>query len=409
MKLPLLPIILLFVPAAFSSPKSITLDEFLLEAKKSERVSSYRKNQMAQEDSIGRQSVNSPFRSVQVRHTINPVDKEYALRLIPFGIGEQSAEKNLADARLDVLQEQVGVEIARELRNRYNSILLLDHKRRARNFTSKLQKILTYASSVHRQSLRSKKVDIGKLMMVDMQISKNRRQLDMLNSEIRNVEAEIFIKTDGRALSNSLKLIEVAEIRGSIAKRKTDIQSTLHIQLADKKLKSDKAELEFVRTRDWRLLDFFEVKVNRKATRDDYSFGLAINLPFFMDSREDLDARRISVIIREGSLLSKIKRLKIELYQLSKNVLLAVSEHEKHQGSNQIGKLKRYKKIFSQVKGVDPLDLLSIEEQIIRTELDLLESLFRARKLFIKFLFLIGDLNLNPFVNYLKHERSSGK
>ena len=388
------------IASAAIDENSVSMHEYIRTGLDSDRVVSSRRS-LVEHRTVKRNT--SFLRNAQFRFSGKEanLDQKFSLRLSPFGFGEPGAAQRLATATEQVLKSEMSVEMAKELRRRYTNVLELSYKTQQRAIIERLNGVLLRKVKAVRAGLRSKRADITKIMRVDMELSRNLLALDALDTQIRNLEAEIEIQTRGKQLQIPTQLVQVAEIGKRVKQRKATSKESVHIQLANKKLEQDKADLEYAEAKENRILDFVDLGVDGDRSKKDFAVSVAINIPIFKENQQAVDSRRVDVIKRDGRLRAKIQTVGIDLYRSSQNIMLAVSEYQKYLNSELRRKFHRYKKIYAEVNGADTADLLSIQEQLLRSDMDLIDLKFKARQLYLEHLYLTGDLVAKPYMNYL--------
>lgn len=333
--------------------------------------------------------------------------QKYSMRFVPKGWGETTYTRQLTETIRASGKTDSDICYNSALKQRYD--LVIDYLETADLLDLKNKLIILCDDRINvlkKKSAGAISFDIRDLIDAEECLIKLRLELVKLENKKTGIVHKIGVAANSGApiVFNNENLISVNEIHQTF--EQVSGLDMGPVQLKSRKDKVDialnKYNLEKAKTRDY--LSYFQVSYDTSESDDPkkaYSIEFGIKLPFFNSDREAVNLKKMNYM-QERLKYEEDKRDGIEKMMTLKDSLdRMICQHALLIENMEIGNARSSYNVYLKMEGMDPLNILSIKESILKSDIQRIETGYDVRRRFIELLFMTGKLSEKPFKNYL--------
>ncbi len=367
-----------------------------------------RKSDYFGRDSMGRDSILE-----------NILGLRYTLRLQPRGVGETKAIKKYFQAQEIAEEQQKEYMLNQILMQRYLTAIDLLERHMILSATRDLITVYEDRIKVLDQLKSSSDFDLNDLVRAEKELSKLKIQENEEEQEV-----SVICYTIGLVLGDtSFVGFDVSDlISVDVIKRIID---TTRFQLDENnytlrnirgRFELAEARFELEKAQNRQIISYFEFSYDHPGMLDElhkrergryydsrgaFIFDVGIKLPWLSTNREDF-ARRYLDFLREKEEYDKLRNdIQRKMKKDESDIRALISQYEFLAArENEVDAEASLKK-YLQMSGVDPLELLSIKENLIKNRMEKEGIYYRILRNFIYVLDVTGRMSAKPLRNYL--------
>lgn len=345
--------------------------------------------------------------------------QRYTLRVDPRGFGETKASKGLHTSNLLYHTQRKKLIVNRLLVNRYGMVVELFYRESMIELKKKLEILYEDRTSVQKNQSGSLDFDLKEVVKAEDELTKikflnieRERNINRLRKDIDYyMQGEKFLAFD------TINLVNVQFIDDLVEKTVFTLDTNnvylknnwLELQLAESRF-----NLETAQSR--RIISFFEFSYDHAVMsqelqeadggekddkRHSYMMRVGARLPFINVDRHDIQRRKMAYLSDKENYEELKLVLNERLNKDTEDIKVLVSQYNfllaRREDVNSKSSLKQY----LQMDGVDPLILLSIQESMLKNDIELEQIKFDILKNYIRILDITGQLMQKPLRNYL--------
>jgi hypothetical protein len=164
----------------------------------------------------------------------------------------------------------------------------------------------------------------------------------------------------------------------------------------------NKYRLEQAKNRDY--LSFFEVSYDTDESDEPkkaYSVEFGIKLPFFNSDREDINRKKVAYMQERLKYESEKREGEEKIISLTHSLDRLIRQHSLLVDNTENGNARSSYNTFLKMEGMDPLNILSIKETILKSDIRVIETEYDIRRRFVDLLYTSGKLVEKPFKNFI--------
>ena len=392
--------------------RTVSIEDFLLSSEQDIRVA-------AQRDIIGSISSSdesTPFiNNIQLRTRTNDFDiteQRYSMIFKFKGIGESSAQKAVQASYIDKHVYRGDLYFCDAVYERYKTVLRYIYLKRNRDSVTEIGKILNDRYNVLIGRVETTGFRISDLLDTKRQVIENERDLIRVNNNISELERRIIELSGSKSINfDEDDLISIEDISDFVSLINVDEEIHQNYYVKESLIRTQYSEnlYNYEVGRNRRYFDFFEIgfdtgKWNKEYDRpfdnfrQSFYIELGFNLPFIKSDMHSLLRRRSGVIENRLDFMYLTENLKSEAANLS-NDLHSLYRHRDMIMGHSIRELAESSySDYINMEGTDPLIILDIKENKVRTRRMLEEIENSIRMAYCEILHLFGKHDLNLMV-----------
>ncbi|MBF0101625.1 MAG: hypothetical protein HQK77_12025 [Desulfobacterales bacterium] len=388
----------------------ISIKDYLAIALKDEAII----YQIEKMNGLKQKSLKSPLlKEVEVRLQVDQFDdlrQRYTARFVPNRWDEVKEEKIVYEIMFNSNETERLLMINQALRDRYLIVIDGYHNSRLLELNKLLLALYEDRAKVYKQNVSDIQFDPMDLINAENEIMK--LQLDMINiqNKVTRVEDELrkYFPDDMDMRIDTKQMIGISEIETRLKALPQRVQeNNIYLKHAQIELDLKNALYRLEKAKTKAFLSFLETSVDSseiKHSENAFSVEFGVSIPMDNPKSLDIQRRELEQIEANRDLIHLKQDLIHNQDRYSRQLKRLISQYELLSKRKNTSITKASYEIYQGLEDVNPLILLKLKENMLKTEISMQTICFQVLEKYIELLDVLGMLSVKPLVNYLSLE-----